>query len=143
MVSRSISGALFFAGGIGFDHVFDGGGEGGDGGNGVHDLMGKYPDQFLPGCGFLFFQYILDVFNGAQKDHLILHLELGGIDGQLKDILLILNLYQFVFARIDGQQGIGQFFAEWTQSLLMFLRVFTWNSFLAAGLIISTVPSRW
>ncbi len=74
--------------------------------------MGQHPDQFLPCCGFLFFQYILDIFYCAQQDHLILHLEFGGIDSQLKDIILVLHLYQFVFTGIDGKKGIGQFFAQ-------------------------------
>jgi len=72
--------------------------------------MGQHPDQFLPGSCLLFFQNILDILDGTQQNYLVLYFKLRCKNGQLKDIFIILHLYQLILARIYCQQSGCQFF---------------------------------
>ena len=91
--------------GLTVQHGVSRGCQGGDGGDGVHDLVGEDADEVLPGLHLLLFELALDVLQRDQGVLLSVQAEGGGGHGQLQRLAPAFDFEQGLLLRLELQQG--------------------------------------
>ena len=80
----------------------------GDGGHGVHDLVGQDPDELLPGLDLLLLELAADVLDRDQREVPSPLLERGGVEQELELVVAGLDLDQVAVARLQPQERLAE-----------------------------------